>query len=123
MSAAAPSAKARTPLPGHGGGLRWIKPRGLRGVAPVTCVKNRRAPPLSTSAMPSNPLQISDTQRATLAEFERLHARWRAAVDAAQACCGGVAADEVAAGRLLRQSLEADEAFRLAMQLLRDQPI
>jgi hypothetical protein len=73
--------------------------------------------------MPSNPLQISEAQRATLVEFERLHARWRAAVDATQACCGGVAADEVAAARLLRQSLEADEAFRLAMQLLRDQPI
>ena len=69
------------------------------------------------------PLQISATQRATLAEFERLHARWRAAIDAAEACGCGVAADEVAAERLLRRSLEADDAYRLAMQLLRDAPI
>ena len=93
------------------------------GVRPVTCVNFGRAPPLSTAAMTSTPLQISEAQRATLAEFERLHARWRSAVDAAQACGCGVAADEVAAERLLRQSLEADEAFRLAMRLLRDQPI
>lgn len=73
--------------------------------------------------MAPTPLQISADQRAMLTEFERLHARWRAAMDAIQACGCGVAADEVAAERQLRRILEADDVFRLAMQLLRGTPI
>lgn len=73
--------------------------------------------------MASRPLQLTPGQRSALAEFERLHARWRAATEAAAAPEEGLAADEVAAGRALRRSLEAEEAFRLAMQLLRDHPL
>ena len=73
--------------------------------------------------MAPNPLAFTPDQRATLAEFERLHARWRAATEAAEAWGCGVPADEVAAQRLLRLTLEADEACRLAMQLLREQPL
>jgi hypothetical protein len=69
------------------------------------------------------PHQLSDDQRALLGEFERLHARWRVAVAAANARECGVAADEVAAGSRLRQALEADEACRLAMRLLREHPL
>jgi hypothetical protein len=73
--------------------------------------------------MAPNPLQFTPLQRATLAEFERLHARWRAAIEAAGVWHCGVPADDVAADRMLRHTLEADAACRLAMQLLRDQPL
>ena len=69
------------------------------------------------------PHELSDDQRALLGEFERLHARWRAAVEAAAARECGVAADDVAARSSLRDALDADEACRLAMRLLRDRPL
>ena len=73
--------------------------------------------------MAPNPLQLTPQLRATLAEFERLHERWRAATEAAGMCQCGVPADEVAAQGMLRHTLEADEACRLAMKLLRDEPV
>jgi len=73
--------------------------------------------------MDRSPRQLSDDQRALLGEFERLHARWRAAVEAVAARECGVAADEVAAGGRLREALAADEACRLAMRLLRERPL
>jgi hypothetical protein len=73
--------------------------------------------------MAPNPLQFTPMQRATLAEFERLHARWRAATDAAGTWDCGLPVDDIAAERMLRHTFEADEACRLAMQLLRDQPL
>lgn len=91
--------------------------------APVTCVKATGARVGSTSPMAPNPLQLTPGQRATLAEFERLHERWRAATEAAGTWQCGVPADEVAAQSMLRHTLEADEACRLAMKLLRDQPL
>lgn len=62
-------------------------------------------------------------QRATLVEFERLHAQWRAASEAADAieCC--VHADGPQGHRLLQQRLAADRLHQQAMQLLRDRPI
>ena len=89
----------------------------------MTCVKAGDAARVSTSRMAPNPLQFTPVQRATLAEFERLHERWRAAAQDAGAWQCGVPADHVAAERMLQRSLEADEACRLAMQLLRDQPL
>ena len=73
--------------------------------------------------MAPNPLHLTPVQRATLVEFERLHARWLAATRESGIGECGVPADEIAAERLLRRSLEADEACRLAMQLLRDAPL
>ena len=62
-------------------------------------------------------------QRATLAEFERLHAQWRVASEAADAIECTCYADGPQAHRLLQQRLAADRLHREAMQLLRDRPI
>ncbi|NNU43993.1 hypothetical protein [Ramlibacter montanisoli] len=62
-------------------------------------------------------------QRATLAEFERLHAQWRAASEAADAIECTVYADGPQGHRLLQQRLAADRVHQQAMQLLRDRPI
>jgi hypothetical protein len=62
-------------------------------------------------------------QRATLAEFERLHAQWRAASEAADAIECTCYADGPQGHRLLQQRLAADRLHREAMQLLRDRPI
>ncbi len=62
-------------------------------------------------------------QRATLAEFERLHAQWRAASEAADAIECACYADGPQGHRLLQQRLAADRLHREAMQLLRDRPI
>jgi hypothetical protein len=68
-------------------------------------------------------MQMSPDQRAMLAEFERLHAQWRSASEAADAIECRVYADGPQAERLLQQRLAADRLHREAMQLLRDSPI
>jgi hypothetical protein len=73
--------------------------------------------------MMPGPLQISPDQRAMLSEFERLHAQWRQASDAADALERRVFADGWQADRLLQQRLAADRLHRQAMQLLRDAPL
>lgn len=73
--------------------------------------------------MTPRPLQISPDQRAMLAEFERLHAQWRQASEAADAIECTAYADGPQPARLLQQRLAADRLHREAMQLLRDAPI
>lgn len=66
---------------------------------------------------------MSPGQRAVLAEFERLHAQWREASEAADAIECTVYADGPQSERLLQQRLAADRLHREAMQLLRDAPL
>lgn len=73
--------------------------------------------------MTPRPMQLTPTHRAVLAEFERLHAQWREASEAADAIECTVYADGPQARRLLEQRLAADRLHREAMQLLRDAPI
>jgi hypothetical protein len=73
--------------------------------------------------MMPRPLQISPDQRAMLSEFERLHAQWRAASEAADAMECRVYADGWQSDALLQQRLAADRLHRQAMQLLRDAPL
>jgi hypothetical protein len=55
---------------------------------------------------------------ALLREYERLHAQWRAASEAADAIEGGTEVE-----RLLECRMEAEEAQREAMSLVRGAPI
>jgi hypothetical protein len=73
--------------------------------------------------MMPGPLQISPDQRAMLSAFERLHAQWRQASDAADAMECTVCSDGWPGERLLQQRLAADRLHRQAMQLLRDAPL
>jgi len=73
--------------------------------------------------MTPRPFTMCPDQRATLAEFERLHAQWRAASEAADAIECTVCADGPQGHRLLQQRLAADRVHQQAMQLLRDRPI
>lgn len=73
--------------------------------------------------MTPRPMQISPGQRTVLAEFERLHAQWRRASEAADAIECRVYADGPQTERLLEQRLAADRLHREAMRLLRDSPI
>lgn len=66
---------------------------------------------------------MSPDQRAMLTEFERLHAQWRQASEAADAIECTVYADGPQTQRLLEQRLAADRLHQQAMQLLRDSPI
>jgi hypothetical protein len=66
---------------------------------------------------------MSPDQRAMLTEFERLHAQWRQASEAADAIECTVYADGPHSQRLLEQRLAADRLHQQAMQLLRDSPI
>ena len=66
---------------------------------------------------------MSPDQRAMLTEFERLHAQWRQASEAADAIECTVYADGPQTQRLLEQRLAADRLHQQAMQLLRDAPL
>jgi len=66
---------------------------------------------------------MSPDQRAMLTEFERLHAQWRQASEAADAIECTVYADGPQSHLLLEQRLAADRLHQQAMQLLRDSPI
>jgi len=66
---------------------------------------------------------MSPDQRAMLTEFERLHAQWRQASEAADAIECTVYADGPQSQRLLEQRLAADRLHQQAMQLLRASPI
>jgi len=66
---------------------------------------------------------MSPDQRAMLTEFERLHAQWRQASEAADAIECTVYADGPQGHLLLEQRLAADRLHQQAMQLLRDSPI
>jgi hypothetical protein len=66
---------------------------------------------------------MSPDQRAMLTEFERLHAQWRQASEAADAIECTVYADGPQTQRLLEQRLAADRLHQQAMQLLRASPI
>lgn len=73
--------------------------------------------------MQPRPITMAPAQRDLLREFERLHAQWRAASEAADAIECRVLAESQEAQRLLEYRIAADRVHREAMQLLRERPI
>jgi hypothetical protein len=75
--------------------------------------------------MNTQPMTLPPVQRALLREFERLHAEWRTACEAASAIeCTALRPEAMeAVQRLLEYRLAADKAHRQAMRLLRETPI
>jgi hypothetical protein len=69
------------------------------------------------------PSDLLPTQRALLAEFERLHAQWRVASAAADEVECATCAQDCAIDMLLRQRLAADQVHQQAMRLLRSAPL
>lgn len=86
--------------------------------------------------MHARPTLVTAQQRAMLLEYERLHAQWQAASEAAgEAECrlvralrdhehtGGPAPDACELQRVLQLRFAADALYQQAMQLLRDAPL
>jgi hypothetical protein len=70
------------------------------------------------------PLTTPPAERELLREFERLHAEWRAASDAADAIdCTRVRPEGPEVQRLMEFRMAAQRVHLRAMQLLRDAPI
>lgn len=74
--------------------------------------------------MNPRPLTMPPVQRALLREFERLHAEWRTASEAADAIEGTeLTRQGQEVQKLLEYRLAADRVHQRAMRLLREAPI